>query len=51
MKLNLFTQTPSEDCPFYSPIILPLWFRYLQTRNSKIPRKIQENAFFSGLQI
>ena len=49
MKLNLFTQTPSKNFPFYSLIILTLWFRYLQTRSSKIPRKTQEKCISQWL--
>ena len=44
MRLNLLTQTPLKIFPFYSLIILTLWFRYLQTRNSKIPRKTEEKC-------
>ena len=44
MKLNLLSQTPLKIFPFYSLIILTLWFRYLQTQNSKIRRKTQEKC-------
>ena len=50
MKLNLFTQTPLKIFPFYSLIILTLWFRYLQIRNSKIPRKIQEKCISQWIE-
>ena len=44
MKLNLLSQIPLKIFPLYSLIILTLWFRYLETRNSKIRRKTQEKC-------
>ena len=40
MELNLFIQKLLKDFPFYSAIILTLWLRCLQMRNSKIPSKM-----------
>ena len=69
MKLNLFMclqlnpfffvfETSLKDFPFCSPILLTLWFRYLQTRikktcmyaqTQKFPEKSKKNPFSSNL--
>ena len=60
MKLNLFMgffffgfEMPLKVFPFYSPIILTLWFRYLPTRVKEVcvfhllsQLKFQEKCFF-----
>ena len=52
MKLNLFmcsffffvSETPMNDFPFNSPILLTFWFRYLQTR-------IKESSMYLSSQL
>ena len=65
MKLNFFLfffffvfKMALKDFPFCSPILLTLWFRYLQTRikktcmyaqTQKFPEKSKKNPFSSNL--
>ena len=54
MKFNLFMcfffffvfETPLNDFPFYSPILLTLWFRYLQTRIKESRMYLSSQLFF-----
>ena len=52
MKLNLFMfffkifEKPLKDFLFYSPIILTLWFRYLQTRIKESCMYLSSQLFF-----
>ena len=39
-------ETHLKDFPFYSPIILTLWFRYLQTRTKKSCMYLSSQLFF-----
>ena len=62
MKINLFTvfffvfsffcfvfETPLKDFPFYSPILLTLWFRYLQTHIKENCTHLPSQLFFRTL--
>ena len=49
MKLFMFFfffifKKPLKDCPFYSPILLTFWFRYLQTL-------IKESCIYLSIQL
>ena len=53
MKVNLFMcfflfvfQTPFKDFPFYSPFLLTLWFRYLQTHIKESCMYVFSQLFF-----
>ena len=52
MKLSLFMcffffffETPLKGFPFYSPIILALWFRYLQTHIKEVCMYLSSQLF------
>ena len=56
MKLSLFFffffvfETPLKDFPLYSPILLTLWFRYLQTRIEESGMYLSNQCFFKPPQ-